>query len=193
MANLLVRNGSSEQKYLKTSGVGSDGDPHIPTHKVQQDSTAVTVTLTRPADTTAYAAGDAITDSTSSPNDIEFDFSGIAANGDMLEITKVVIADSGITSESLSLRLFDAAVTATNDNSAFSVSDSDNNNSVSLITLISKDRAGASTLYDSGAISEFVKLDAADDTLYGLLRTISAFTPISAETFQITIYARLAN
>lgn len=33
MANLLVLDGDSADKYLKTSGAGTDGDPHIPEHK----------------------------------------------------------------------------------------------------------------------------------------------------------------
>lgn len=35
MANLLVRDGAGANKYLSTSGAGTDGDPHIPSHKVQ--------------------------------------------------------------------------------------------------------------------------------------------------------------
>lgn len=32
MANLVVKNGAGVDKYLKTSGAGSDGDPHVPEH-----------------------------------------------------------------------------------------------------------------------------------------------------------------
>lgn len=40
MANLQVKDGASATKYLKASGAGSDGDPHIPQH-LESNSAAI--------------------------------------------------------------------------------------------------------------------------------------------------------
>lgn len=41
MANLKVLDGDAAAKYMKTSGAGSDVDPHIPTHAVTVASAAI--------------------------------------------------------------------------------------------------------------------------------------------------------
>jgi hypothetical protein len=44
MANLVVVDGAEADKYLKTSGAGTDLDPHIPEHK---ETSAVAISLLR--------------------------------------------------------------------------------------------------------------------------------------------------
>ena len=46
MANLLVKDGAGVSKYLSTSGAGSDGDPHIPAHSIDQATPGTTDSVT---------------------------------------------------------------------------------------------------------------------------------------------------
>ena len=102
---------------------------------------------------------------------------------------KVTLTRSGTSDSSLQLFLFDQTVTATNDHTAFALTDSDANKHVSTIHLFKQSPATNNIVYDTGAIQERVELASADTKLYGLLKTVDGFTPESAETFQFTIWA----
>lgn len=41
MANLQVKDGAGNAKYLKSSGAGSDGDPHVPEHSLAAGTNAI--------------------------------------------------------------------------------------------------------------------------------------------------------
>ena len=142
-------------------------------------------TLTRPADTTAYAAGDAITDSTSAPTPLEFT-RVCGSNGRTIIIRNIVIAQSGANVAALQLHLFKKSPTATNDNSAFDVSAADNLNSIGYIELTGEGSTSSSVLI-TGAIAKQFKLEPDTTSVYGLLKVKEALTPISAETFTITL------
>ncbi len=142
-------------------------------------------TLTRPANTTGYVANDAITDSTSAPTPLVFPRIA-GSKGRTVIIRNVVIAQSGSNVAALQLHLFKKSPTATNDNSNFSISDSDNANSVGYIELTGENNTASSVLI-TGAIAKQFKLDPDDTSVYGLLKTKEALTPITSETFKITL------
>ena len=98
------------------------------TNLVYTKSYAVTATtsITRPADTTAYLAGDAIANSTSSPTTGGFTLSNMArVSGGSGILTDLIMESSDTAALSGEVWIYDSAVTAQNDNTAWSVSDAD--------------------------------------------------------------------
>lgn len=150
--------------------------------------------FTRPADTTAYAPKDAVSDSTSAPTVLTFtDLARI--NGGSGYMTKVrVVTNQSANNATFRLWLFNAAPTAINDNAAF--------------TLLWTNRATRLGYIDIGPLStEGTGSDSAEgqnDTarlafvaggatrhLYGLLESLSSFTPASAQQFRVELSAEL--
>jgi hypothetical protein len=85
-----------------------------------------TTTVTRPADTTAYTAGDAIANSTSSPTAGGFTLTGMArTSGGAGVLTDLIVVSSDTAAMQGEVWIYDSAVTAPNDNAAMSVSDAD--------------------------------------------------------------------
>lgn len=81
------------------------------------------VTFTRPADTTAYAAGDAISDSTSAPTAFEIP-NCVEQNGagGLLLSTLIMSTNPSTTNASFDLLVFESTYTPVNDNAAFTIS-----------------------------------------------------------------------
>src|SRR5207245_2234219 len=99
-------------------------------------TTVLTVTMTRPADTTAYAAGDQVSNSTSAPTILTFAGAARVSGGTGV-ITHVWITDSvaAATLPDLELWLFDTTATPNNDNAAFAPSDATSNTIVAVVHL----------------------------------------------------------
>lgn len=144
----------------------------------------VSTDVTRPADTTAYAANDCISDSTSAPTSGGFTLTGAArttAKSGLM--TDVVITSSnpagGLSGE---LWIFDTSVTNINDNSAFSISDAEVKTLVSVVPFV--------TVADTNNSQAVVQVNAGFTTtgtanLRFLLKAKAAYTPISAEVFTV--------
>lgn len=152
----------------------------------------ITATLTRPSDTTAYAADDAVSSSTSAPTISTF--TGCArATGLGGTILGCVMTDSAYsaTPGQYDLWLLDTTTTPTNDNTAFAPSDADANTLVAVIPLnvVSNGTKTAGTggnmVFTWQGIRPFVTAGSAN--LFGLLVVRNAYTPISAEVFQIRL------
>lgn len=152
--------------------------------------------FTRPSDTTAYAAGDAISNSTSSPS--AFQISGLArANGGRVFITNIKVTTSAnqSTPASLLLFLFKINPTRNNDNAAYAPIDNDlETNLIKVIPLSLSNPgnrtsgAGGNRVYDAEIAHGFV-CTANDDSVYPQLVVDNAYTPVSAEKFLIEIGA----
>jgi hypothetical protein len=158
----------------------------------------VTATITRPADTTAYTAKDAISSSTSAPATLQFSNMARKTGGSGY-IVKAMIGTSQTTNtESFRLHLYNAAPTAINDNAACSAPL--NANLSSYIGTLNFPAAkvegtGADTAYANitpntpGGDVPLSFVCAADANLYGLLESPNGYTPASAQTFSITLAA----
>lgn len=185
--NIDVKDATDTTKTMQTVEVSSAHTPKISTN---QD--VISVSLTRPADTTAYTAGDAVANSTTAPTTMQF--AGVArANGMTAKVVGAVLSSSNAppaTPPDFDLLLFDTDPTDTNDNAAFNPSDADILHCVAVIPFV-----GAFPFFTSGSGnqvwhwegSKLVKCDAADTKLYGMLRIRSAYTPISGEVFQVKL------
>jgi hypothetical protein len=141
-----------------------------------------TTTITRPSDTSAYTAGDALSNSTSSPTAGGGTFtSAVGASGKSAILTDVVIVSSNAPATPLQgeLWIFDTAPTAINDNAAFTVSDAE------MLTCVAQVPFALSTI---GANSSahvqcgIGVLAVGSANLRFLIRVVNAYTPASAET-----------
>lgn len=153
-------------------------------------ATSVDVSMTRPADTTAYAAGDAITTATSSAAAYTFSNCALvnAGTGTILDAT-LSHSDPNAALPNLELWLFDAAPAVPNDNAAFAVSDAEADAVVCVLKFYTSDYSDSSNnrVYHMSNPPRVFKCAAATKTLYGVLKTLTAFTPTSAATFKVKL------
>lgn len=156
------------------------------------DTDWLTANFTRPADTTAYAAGDAISNSTSSPSALTF--SGVAQrnNGPFMigHATLLYEAAPPGTIPNIDLLLFNktSAPTATNDNAAFNPSNADMETCIGIIQFTSGlQTQGSSNMIYYAQPTIIAKAGSSLADIYGLLRTNTAFTPGNAAKFFVAL------
>lgn len=150
----------------------------------------VAPTLTRPADTTVYAANDLLANSTTAGSVTPLQFSNQSTP---YRIQRFVMRSSNdvVTNKAYSLYLFSAAPTVTNgDNGAFALA-------TGFSSLVAVFGSGAAVNTGAGSVNYFYPLDAAGTfangwipqflpgTLFGLIKVNAAYTPTSGETFNI--------
>lgn len=153
--------------------------------------------VTRPSDTTAYAAGDAVTDSTSAPTAITF--SGCAkANAGSGTIYSVQCVDSAAQTTKAQLELWifagTSAPTPDNDNAAFTPTDGELANLIGVVEFnawyVGDASSGASGNCVSRALNQNIGFvcGASVDDLYGLVVVRNAYTPVSGESFTFILH-----
>lgn len=150
------------------------------------------VNFTRPSDTTTYASGDVVSDSTSAPNVLTF--TGVArANGLGGVIETVMLIDESCSTLAgvFELWLFDTAPTATNDNTAWNISDANMRNVIGVVPLTAAFSGDAGStgnrVYISPNTGISFKCTSGVTSIYGVLVVRNAFVPTSAERFDIRL------
>lgn len=144
--------------------------------------------VTRPGDTTAYAIGDCISNSTSAPTSGGFTLSNAARkSGGSVLITDCWVCSSADPATRLSgeVWLFNQAVTNVNDNSAFVVSDSEIKTCRGVIPFSLFD-AGNNGFCHINGLNILVTCVGTADIRF-MLRSRTAYTPANAEVFTITL------
>ncbi len=151
--------------------------------------------MTRPADTTAYASGDLVANSTTAGSVVPLVFTG---GGTALRLRRAVLLTSNatVTNKNYLLFIFSASPTVTNgDNGVFAVSAADHGRLLAVLGSTAAISSGG------GSINVFYPLDSAatavngwlptriTGTCYGLLRAGAAYTPTSAETYDMWLEA----
>lgn len=144
--------------------------------------------FTRPADTTAYGAGDLIANSTTAGSvvPLKFSLNGVGRSG-IIRRVRLYKSTTTATQASFTLNLFTSEPTVANgDNGALSVSA----NVSSWIGRVAVDmtstgEAGASAglIQVSSNVEIGVSLPNTGGTIYGLLEAVGTYTPASAESF----------
>ena len=146
--------------------------------------------VTRPADTTAYAAGDAISNSTTAPTSGGFTLSNIARkSGGSVIITDVCVSSSNDPATRLAgeILIFNQAVTNINDNAAFAVSDAEIKTCIGIVPFALFDAGNNGYAHISGL--NFLATCVGSANLRFLLRARNAYTPANAEVLTITVKA----
>lgn len=161
----------------------------VPTRSMDGIITS-SVDITRPADTTAYVAGDAWSDSTSAPTAGGFTLTGaVRASGKSALLTDVLITSSNnIGGLQGQLYLFDAAVTNINDNAAFAVSDAEIKTLVAKIPFTLEGGGNNSHVHIQGLAVGITTVGSAN--LRFLIKVTGGYNPISAEV--LTVRAKFA-
>lgn len=153
----------------------------------------VTSTITRPADTTAYAAGDAWANSTSAPTAGGGTLADVVAfSGGSAELTHLSIVSSAAPATPLQgeIWLFDTAPTEINDNAAFTVSDAEMLNCIAQIPFALSSigaNSSATILLGLG-----IKTIGSANLRY-LIRVANVYTPASGETLSVRAFFRGLN
>lgn len=149
--------------------------------------------FTRPADTTAYAAGDAITNSTSAPTVITF--SGMAArNGGsgLIVAAGLVSSVNAATDLVADLVICDTTFTAVNDNAAFVLSDTEARTVLGVVQFATPVDIGANnTFWGVYGLNIPYVCGASSTSLFGMLVARNAYTPANAERFDLQLLVQL--
>lgn len=142
--------------------------------------TAVAGSFNRPADTTAYAANDAVADNVTAGSVTKLQWTPAQGRGTIRRV-RIRKSDQTVATPTIRLYLFDATFTVgAGDNAAFAapLQDCIGYVDVPVTSAGSDDAVGwaaCSIEYHAAAI-------------YGVLQTRSAFTPASAETLTVTLW-----
>lgn len=193
----LVLNLTGEGLALDVSVDGLEaliGTSNTALAAIQGYGTTITSTATRAADTNAYVANDAWSDSASAPTAGGYTLTGMGrASGGSGIISDILIVSSNDPATLLQgeLWLFDSAPTAINDNAAFALSDADAIKLVAVIpfTLVTS-QAGSGTnsiAHITGINVGYTCVGSAN--LRYLVKVKNAYTPANAES--LTIRAKI--
>lgn len=189
---------SAEQKTEAGQNVYRQTVEACPPRKI------ISASVTRPADTTAYAAGDALTNSTSAP--VVLTLSGMGrfnAGGGLIVSANLLDSANQATKPDIELWIFSVSPTPDNDNAAFTPTDTELGNLVGIIEFkgSTKSYVGDATAGAGGnlmipgtqagtAVPTFTipfVCAASQTSLFGLLVVRNAYTPVSAEIFTVML------
>ena len=154
--------------------------------------TVATSTITRPADTSQYTAGDALSNSTSAPTAGGGTLTIVAASGKSALMTHMQIVSSNAPGTPLQgeVWLFGTAPTAINDNAAFTVSDSEMLTCVGVIPFVLLTiGANSSATVDVGKAFA----TSGSTNLRYLVRVVNTYTPASGETIAVRAFCQGLN
>ena len=158
-------------------------------------SKIITASYPRPADTTAYAVGDVLADSTSAATILTFaNVARSAGLGFLIDGVTLIQSTAPTTLPSLELHLFDTSITMQNDNAAWNPTDADLAKSLGYIKFPGTQVAGAASGGNGNSVLS-VATDiksraaaAAATSIYGVIVVRNAYTPASAESFTFRLH-----
>jgi len=152
--------------------------------------------FTRPADTTQYAVGDAVSNSTSAPTVMTFTgVTRVNGGGGMLKKVRLVKGDVDVVASSFRLHLFigSSPPSAIADNAAFTLLYSNRAKRFGSVDLTTITEGAGSDCAEIVALPDipFV-VDDSNNNVYGILTAQGTYTPASAEKFfvEITVESR---
>ncbi|RWC25925.1 MAG: hypothetical protein EOS27_27115 [Mesorhizobium sp.] len=151
---------------------------------------AVAATMTRPNDTNAYAANDAIANNTTAGSVTPFSFSLSDVNDDLVTIERLrlITTDTGVAGKALRMWLFRASPTVgAGDNAAFTAPRATFIGSLSGTLRTFSDGSGGIFVPDEG--SRIITLPTSGaKTVFGLLQTLEAVaSPLAQSTWIATL------
>ena len=150
--------------------------------------------FTRPADTTAYAANDAIADSTSEPTLLSFANCANANGGQGYIVKTRLLTNQKTCTARFRLSFYHTAPSPVNDNAPKPMLYANKDKLIGRIDLDpcnTEDTSSDAAYALSTALMPYV-CAAADTTIYCILTTLDAFTPASAQQFYLEITCELS-
>lgn len=164
--------------------------------EVRSQCRLIAANFTRPADTTAYASGDVLCNSTSAPVILTF---ARATNGElsssMLMSATIISSANQPTKPDLRLWLFDTTVTMDNDNAAFTPTDAEMRTLLQVVAFPASawlagdasSGAGGNAVCNAQALWLPINTVGGDNAIYGVLTAGAAYTPVSGERFDVRL------
>lgn len=152
----------------------------------------VTVSKTRPSDTTAYAIGDSISESTSVGT--VWTFAGLAKAvglGGILQSAMLIQSAAQTTRLSADLYLFDTSPTAANDNAVWNPSTAELKTCVAVLSFSGALFAPAQSngVNQLDGIARSFQCSSSSMDLYGILIARNSYTPVTSEELTIRLTA----
>jgi len=149
----------------------------------------IAASFARPADTTAYAINDAVANSTSAPTILTFANAGRVIGGSGYIVKAELCTDQAACVAAFRLHLFTTSVTPCNDNAAYTALYANRASRVGYIDFpaVSQEGSGSTSAFALWLGQLLYVCDASATSLYGLLETKTAFTPASAQNFNIKL------
>jgi hypothetical protein len=147
----------------------------------------IDATVTRPADTTAYASGDLVAHSTTAGSVVPLTFALARTTqaGGMIRRIRLRKTGTSVTNASFRLHLYSASPTPANgDNGAWSTDQA----AAYIGSLdVTCDKAFTDGAAGNGVPTVGSEIIFTSDTVYGLLEARGAYTPASAEQFTVSV------
>ena len=153
-------------------------------------SKTVTVTKTRPANTTTYAVGQTISESTTAGTVWTFPWARGAGLGAILQDAELIVSTAQALRLDAQLFLFDTApATTLNDGVAWAPTDAEMKTLLSVLNFaVGGVQVGSgNTVIELPALARSVACAAALTSIYGVLRANNAYIPTSAEDITIRL------
>lgn len=148
-----------------------------------------TVTVTRPADTTAYAAGDVIGTSTSAIQTL----GGIGPTGGfvLLQSLSLAFSDASVPAGMAGFRVhfYHGSPGAVVDNAAFDLTAADQVTYSGFVDLPTPSDFGTLLYCQTDAPGRMIKLVTGSTSLFTEIQTLGAYTPASASTIELRVLA----
>lgn len=144
--------------------------------------------FTRPSDTTTYASGDAVNNSTSAPTVLTFaNIVRASGLGGVIESATMILSTRATLAGVFELWLFDTTVTMTNDNTAWGISDANLNTSIGCIYFSLRNDGDASSNCIYQATNIGIAYKCTTTSLFGALVVRNAYVPGNGEVFTIRL------
>lgn len=179
--NTTTTNASGTTETVRTSDDGT-----AKAGVFVSEMATISANFTRPADTTAYAANDAVNNSTSSPTVMTLTGAGRTTGmGGMIVGATLHVGDKNATAAEFHVWLFDTSPTMNNDNAAFAPASGDLANVTGMLIFSPTNMSDATGMRIYQAINCPVPYRPSATGLYAAMQTRTAFTPISGCTFRL--------
>lgn len=184
---------SLETKFKTPGGVSQQS---VPVSLVNQHGASGSVTVTRPANVTAYTAGDMIGQADvatpANAGDAILKFSDLGNPGGTVKIVgadlQVQLAAVPAGMGAFTLHLYDAAPDAKLDNGVWAfASANDRARYLGSIAVGAPAVLGATLFVENNAVAKQVKLAAGSSDLYGVLVSAGGYTPTSSEVYKLRL------
>lgn len=157
--------------------------------KIVPWDTSVDVSMTRTNDSNPYVANDAITTATSSASGYSLSNCGLVTGGmGVIYDAALILSDPNAVLCNFEVWLFDTAPAIPNDNAAFAFTDAEAQTVVAVLQFYSSRYSDSSNnrIYNMWNPPEMFKCNASAN-LTGVLKTLTAFTPVAQSTFELKL------
>lgn len=194
MADILAKNsevGVVEKWEDRGDGTHSKAVASAPTEnhigEVGGKTAKLVASFNRPANTTAYALGNLVANSTTAGSVVPMSFTASRATGKggMVRRARIRKTGTGLTNASFRLHLYGASPTPSNGDGGVWLTDK----ALDYIGAIdvTVDRAFTDGAAGNGVPITGAEINYVADTIYGLIEARGAYTPASGETFTVDL------